>query len=81
MAVQHDGAGAFGLPTVVWHPTSFRRKSLTSEPRNACAEYLAALSSPDLRISNLKDWVGPFHPEDFVRYVQALRLASAGMTG
>ena len=30
---------------------------------------------PDMRISNLKDRVGPFHPEDFARYVQALRLA------
>jgi len=30
---------------------------------------------PDLRISNLKDRIGPFHPDDFARYVQALRLA------
>jgi adenylate cyclase len=30
---------------------------------------------PDMRISNLKDRVGPWHPEDFARYVQALRLA------
>ncbi len=30
---------------------------------------------PDLRISNLKDRVGPFHPEDFLRYAEALRMA------
>jgi TolB-like protein len=30
---------------------------------------------PDLRISNLKDRVGPFHPEDFARYAEALRMA------
>jgi len=30
---------------------------------------------PGMRISNLKDRIGPFHPEDFARYVEALRLA------
>jgi tetratricopeptide (TPR) repeat protein len=30
---------------------------------------------PDLRISNLRDRVGPYRPEDFARYAQALRLA------
>jgi TolB-like protein len=30
---------------------------------------------PGLRISNLKDRIGPFHPEVFTRYVEALRLA------
>ena len=30
---------------------------------------------PDLRISNLKDRVGPWHPEDFARYAEALRMA------
>ena len=30
---------------------------------------------PGMRISNLKDRVGPFHPEDFARYAGALRLA------
>jgi hypothetical protein len=28
-----------------------------------------------LRISNLRDRVGPYRPEDFARYAQALRLA------
>jgi hypothetical protein len=30
---------------------------------------------PGMRISNLTDRVGPFHPEDFARYAEALRLA------
>ena len=30
---------------------------------------------PNLRISNLKDRVGPYRPDDFARYLGALRLA------
>jgi tetratricopeptide (TPR) repeat protein len=30
---------------------------------------------PNLRVSNLKDRVGPFQPEDLTRYAEALRLA------
>ena len=30
---------------------------------------------PDLRLSNLKDRVGPYRPEDFERYVMGLRIA------
>ena len=30
---------------------------------------------PSMRISNLKDRVGPFQPEDFARYAEALRMA------
>jgi uncharacterized membrane-anchored protein len=30
---------------------------------------------PALRISNLKDRVGPFHPEDFARFTEHLRMA------
>jgi hypothetical protein len=30
---------------------------------------------PAMRISNLKDRVGPFQPDDYARYVEALRLA------
>jgi hypothetical protein len=30
---------------------------------------------PDMRISNLKDRVGPFRPDDFTKYVEALRKA------
>jgi hypothetical protein len=35
----------------------------------------AAPSIPVCAFPNLKDRVGPFQPEDFVRYEQALRLA------
>ena len=37
----------------------------------ARARYL----DPDLRISNLKDRVGPLRPGDFARYVEGMRLA------
>jgi tetratricopeptide (TPR) repeat protein len=30
---------------------------------------------PDLRLSNLKDRIGPFRPTDYVRFVEGLRLA------
>jgi hypothetical protein len=30
---------------------------------------------PDLRVSNLKDRISWFRPEDFVKYVEALRQA------
>jgi len=30
---------------------------------------------PGLRISTLKDRIGPFHPEEFAKYAQALRMA------
>ena len=30
---------------------------------------------PDQRISNLKDRVGPYRPEDFAKYADALRKA------
>jgi hypothetical protein len=30
---------------------------------------------PDLRISNLKDRVGPYRPEDFARFAEGMRLA------
>ena len=30
---------------------------------------------PDMRISNLRDRIGPFRPEDFARYESGLRLA------
>jgi tetratricopeptide (TPR) repeat protein len=30
---------------------------------------------PGLRISNLGDRVGPYHPEDLARYAEALRMA------
>lgn len=30
---------------------------------------------PGLRVSNLKDRVGPFRPEDYARYAEALRMA------
>ena len=51
---------------------------------NACAgrlgearEFIArALEfDPDQRVSNLKDRVGPFRPQDFAKYVNGLRLA------
>ena len=30
---------------------------------------------PELRISNLKDRVGPYRPDDFIRFVEGMRLA------
>jgi hypothetical protein len=30
---------------------------------------------PEMRISNLKDRIGPFRPKDFATYVDALRRA------
>jgi hypothetical protein len=30
---------------------------------------------PALRLSNLKDRVGPYRPEDFARFAQGMRLA------
>ena len=43
------------------------------EARKAIARGRAL--DPGMRISNLKDRVGPFQPEDFARYADALRLA------
>jgi tetratricopeptide (TPR) repeat protein len=30
---------------------------------------------PDLRISNLKDRIGPYRPDDFARFAEGMRLA------
>jgi hypothetical protein len=30
---------------------------------------------PDLRISNLKDRVGPYSPDDYARFAEGMRLA------
>jgi hypothetical protein len=43
------------------------------EAREAIARALQL--DPDLRISNLKDRIGPFRPEDLAKYVEGLRKA------
>jgi TolB-like protein len=49
------------------------RSGRLDEARKWVARGLAL--DPGMRISNLKDRIGPFHPEDFARYAEALRMA------
>jgi hypothetical protein len=43
------------------------------EARRTMAEIVRA--RPQLRLSNLKDWMGPFRRQDIERYAEAYRLA------
>src|SRR5262249_20408492 len=50
--------------------------ALSGHLEEACAWVARGRAlDPAMRISNLKDRVGPWHPEDFAKYVQGLRLA------
>jgi tetratricopeptide (TPR) repeat protein len=61
------------LPTIRLLAASNALSGRLEEAQKAMARGRAL--DPGMRISNLKDRVGPWHPEDFARYVQALRLA------
>ena len=61
------------LPTIRLMAATNALSGRLEEAQKAIARGRAL--DPNMRISNLKDRVGPFHPEDFARYVQALRLA------
>jgi TolB-like protein len=61
------------LPTIRLLAATNALSGRLEEARKAIARGRAL--DPGMRISNLKDRVGPFHPEDFARYADALRLA------
>jgi TolB-like protein len=61
-------------------PTTIRLMAATKALSGRLEEAQKAIArgraiDPSMRISNLKDRVGPFQPEDFARYAEALRMA------
>jgi Flp pilus assembly protein TadD len=88
-ALAHFVAGHY-VEALTWAERAFRHQSNSlatirlmaasnamsgrlAEAQRAIARCQAL--DPDLRLSNLKDRVGPYRPEDFERYVMGLRLA------
>jgi tetratricopeptide (TPR) repeat protein len=89
IALAHFLAGRYDVAWPLVERACREQPNLVSALRlaaasNACAgrpgearEFVArALElDPDQRISNLKDRVGPYRPQDFAKYVDGLRLA------